>query len=126
MERQVIFIFCVTAIAVLAGTWIGIPLLNLLYDVRLEPYRLEFTLLFLGGALFAISSFCAVMLTVTGRRNEMAAVYLLISLCSCFGGKYLLELYGIAGAAILYLILNLGIILCFLLVLRKDLYEEKK
>ena len=56
----------------------------------------------------------------------MAAVYLLISLCSCFGGKYLLELYGIAGAAILYLILNLGIILCFLLVLRKDLYEEKK
>lgn len=122
---QSVFILCVAAAAIPAGVWLGLPALNILYDVNLNPYRMEFSLLFLGGAIFAISSFLTVMLTVTGRRKEMAFVYLLISLCSFLGGKYLLKLYGIVGAAMLYLVLNLMTVFCFLFVLRKDLYEEK-
>lgn len=125
MQMQSVFILGVTVIAVAGGIWLGIPLLNLLYHVELGPYRIEFAVLFLGGAFFALASFLAVLLTVTGRRKEMAKVYVLISLCSLCCGKYLLECYKVAGAAVLYLLLNLMTVFCFLFVLRKDLYEEK-
>lgn len=125
MQIQCVVILCITALAIPGGIWVGIPVLNLLYHVELRPYRIEFAVLFLGGSLFALASFLAVLLTVTGRRKEMAAVYITVSLCSFWAGRYLLEQYGIAGAAVLYLILNLMIALCFLAVLRKDLYEEK-
>lgn len=124
MFQQMLFILAVTIPAILIGILFGIPVLNLLFNVNLEAYKTEFAVLFLGGALYAISSFFSVLLTVMRKQRVIADIYIAVSVCALVSGKNLLGKYGIRGASVLYFLVNLGIGICFMILLLKYLREK--
>lgn len=103
----------ITALVLLGGYFLGIPVLSLIYGVDLDDYTAEFMVLLLGGGVYALVSFMMVMLTTIRSRNIIAAGFAAGTLCALISGKFLVAMSGILGAAYLYLITNSVIFLLF-------------
>ena len=103
----------ITAIVLLGGYFLGIPVLSLIYGVELDDYTAEFMVLLLGGGVYALASFMMIMLTTVRSGSIIAASFAAGTLCALFSGKLLVEMSGMMGAAYLYLITNSVIFLLF-------------
>ena len=103
----------ITALVLIGGYLLGIPVLSLIYGVDLDDYTAEFMVLLLGGGVYALVSFMMVMLTTVRSRNIIAAGFAAGTLCALISGKLLVAMSGIMGAAYLYLITNSVIFLLF-------------
>ena len=103
----------ITAIVLLGGYFLGIPVLSLIYGVELDDYTAEFMVLLLGGGVYALASFMMIMLTTVRSGSIIAAGFAAGTVCALLSGKLLVELSGMMGASYLYLITNSVIFLLF-------------
>ncbi len=104
--RQYLIVAAITAVVIAGGVWIGIPLLSLLYNLDLSPYRAEFAVILLGGGMYALVSFIMVPITAMRLQRCISWGFLAASVLSVLIGRPLILAHGIMGAAILYLVLN--------------------
>ena len=103
----------ITALVLLGGYCLGIPVLSLIYGVDLDDYTAEFMVLLLGGGVYALASFMMIMLTTVRSGSIIAAGFAAGTVCALLSGKLLVELSGMMGASYLYLITNSVIFLLF-------------
>lgn len=103
----------ITALVLLGGYFLGIPVLSLIYGVDLDDYTAEFMVLLLGGGVYALASFMMIMLTTVRSGSIIAAGFAAGTVCALLSGKLLVELSGMMGASYLYLITNSVIFLLF-------------
>lgn len=103
----------ITALVLLGGYFLGIPVLSLIYGVDLDDYTAEFMVLLLGGGVYALASFMMIMLTTVRSGSIIAAGFAAGTVCAILSGKFLVELSGMMGASYLYLITNSVIFLLF-------------
>ena len=103
----------ITALVLIGGYFLGIPVLSLIYGVDLDDYTAEFMVLLLGGGVYALASYMMIMLTTVRSRNIIAAGFAAGTLCALLSGKFLVEKSGMMGASYLYLITNALIFLLF-------------
>ena len=103
----------ITALVLLGGYFLGIPVLSLIYGVDLDDYTAEFMVLLLGGGVYALASFMMIMLTTVRSGSIIAAGFSAGTVCALLSGKFLVELSGMMGASYLYLITNSVIFLLF-------------
>lgn len=102
IARQVLIIFCVTAMAMAGGYVLGIPVLSILYAVDLSGYRMELVLLLLGGGMLALVNFFTMVITVTRYQKHLIWGYVIISLAFLAKGKAIASGYGIRGISCFY------------------------
>lgn len=116
--RQYVIVFALTAVVIAGGLLVGIPLLSLLYNVDLAPYRVEFAVILLGGGIYALVSFLMVPITAMRFQKCVTWGFLIAAVGSILIGRHLIPAKGVMGAAVLYLILNAALAvyftLCFL------------
>lgn len=104
--KQYMIVLGLTGIVVVAGAFLGIPVLSFLYSVDLFAYKLEFIILLMGGGLYALASFIMVPITIIRFQKCIAIGFVLASAVSLLLGRYLVIHYGIFGASVLYLFIN--------------------
>ena len=95
---------------------IGIPILSLLYNTDLHEYRNELLILLLGGGFLAISGLLNIVVTIMRFQSALLWGYFVVSILAFLFSNYIIDLYGIAGAAWLYTGL-MGILCIFFLVI---------
>ena len=123
--RHMLFIAALTAVMIVAGCRIGLPVLSGLYGVDLRPYQKEFMILVAGGSLFTVSSYQIVLLTTMRRQRGVlwgcgAAVLVYLAL-----GGTVSRQAGFTGACVLYVAANLLMAAVFLLfLLRRENLSE--
>ena len=103
----------ITALVLIGGYFLGIPVLSLIYGVDLDGCTAEFMVLLLGGGVYAMVSFMMIMLTTVRSRNIIAVGFAAGTLCALLSGKLLVAKSGMMGASYLYLITNALIFLLF-------------
>ena len=105
--KQYLVVLGITLVVMAGGALLGIPVLSLMYNVDLAPYKVEFLLLLLGGGIYALVTF--VMVPITAMRFQKCIPYGFIgaSVLSLVLGRFIVPARGILGAAYIYLILNL-------------------
>ena len=105
--KQYLVVLGITFVVMVGGYLLGIPVLSLMYNVDLAPYKVEFLLLLLGGGIYALVTF--VMVPITAMRFQKCIPYGFIgaSVLSLVLGRFIVPARGIMGAAYIYLILNL-------------------
>jgi len=86
---------------------LGIPVLSLLYNADLAPYKLEFILLLLGGGIYALVTFIMVPITAMRFQKCIPFGFIGAAVLSVALGTWIVPAHGIIGAAWLYVILNL-------------------
>ncbi len=107
----------ITAVTLLAGGVLGIPVLSLLYDVELAGYKADMMILIIAGGFNAISIILYYALTVMRRQVDIFVGYIITFICSIAVPVMLVGKHGIRGAAMSYLIVMCLLTIIFALVL---------
>lgn len=117
VKNQTLIIMLITIICVIGGSLLGIPILSLLYNTVLEPYKLELVILLLGGGMLALAGFYGIILTIIRCQKFMLWCYVFVAaLAYLFSDKFVRN-FRLLGASFLYLVFmicltgTLGIIL---------------
>lgn len=102
----------------IAGAWLlGIPVLNLIYAVDLEPYKTELLILIVGGGLNAAGILVYYGLVVMRQQKRIFGCYLLTFLITCILPFLLVKRMQIRGAAVAFVLVMLLQLLVFLALL---------
>lgn len=104
--KQYLVVAGITVLAVVGGVIVGIPLLSILYNIDLAPYRMEFVVMLLGGGVYALVSFIMVPITAMRFQKCISYGFIAASVLSIVLGRWFIQSWGVMGAAILYLVLN--------------------
>lgn len=110
----VFWILIVTAGAVAAAYFLGIPVLSWLYAEDLSAFRPELLMVMLGGGLSAASTILYYVITVMRRQFSLLIGYGIAGTLSLFLAPLMVREYGIRGAALSYIIAMAVLLLAFL------------
>lgn len=103
----------IVTIAMLAFmAWLGVPIINALYGLDFEPFRTHLYLMIIAGGVTAAIDFLYQVITVQRRQGTVMKLYLLTFVISLVSTFFLINMLGLKGAVIAYLLE-----MCILLVL---------
>lgn len=125
--KHCLVILGLTLFIIIVGLIVGLPILAWLYNTNLMNYNKAFAILLLGGGFYAVANYMIVPITIIREQRILAFGYGIATIVNLLLGKFFLSNMGMLGAALLYLIINIGLVvfyLSFLLIIVK--LEMKK
>lgn len=119
-------IFLLTVIA-MAGAWaIGVPVLGVISNVELKPYKSGLLFIVLGGGFFAVMNLFYYVLVIMKKQKGIFFGYVPVCILSFFLSFWLVGVGGINGAAFSYMLEMLILMLCFMgQAIRMFIAEER-
>lgn len=123
---QIFYIVLITGICMIAAYLIGIPVLSFLYHTDLTPYKKELLILLLGGGFLGASGLLNAAITIMRKQKALLWGYLAVAVVALFLSKVSVKMWGMLGASMLYMILMLGLCMCFAVILIKGMLDAKK
>lgn len=103
--RQLLVIAGITLLAIAVALTIGCPVLGILFNADVSPFRTELTILMVGGGMLALVNFFSVVVTVMRYQKHLIAGYVIIAVLALLLAQKAVLGYGLRGAAVLYTIL---------------------
>lgn len=97
-------IIAIGVLAFIVGTFLGVPVLNLVYGVQLESYLFSLQLIIVGATFMAIITTLSTALTTFRNTKVQFYIYLVVSIVIYFLTGILVDQFGTTGAACSYLI----------------------
>lgn len=110
---QIIIVLGITCVCIMGAYLCGIPILSILYNTDLSPYKSELLILLLGGGFLALSGLLVITITIIRFQNSITFGYVIVSLLAYILSESVVKQYLIKGAASLYLILMVTLCLVF-------------
>lgn len=102
MLKLIAAIAGLTVMIALGGYVIGLDLLELIYGVDLETYRVLFAILLLFGGIAAIDAFLVTTLTIMRKQKLIVVAYTVAALLNLLIADWLLQNYQLWGAGMVY------------------------
>lgn len=102
---QVLIIVGITLACIAAAWLLGVPVLNLLYNTELAPYRGDLLVLLAGGGFLAAATLFTTGLTIIRWQNKLIPGYVVVSLAALLLCTPAVRAAGIDGASWIYLAL---------------------
>lgn len=103
--KQILIVFGITAVCIFGAYIFGVPILSLLYNTDLQPYKMELLILLLGGGFLGASGVLNTAITIIRCQSALAIGYAIVSLIAFSLSNYIVKWYGIMGASVLYVAL---------------------
>ena len=112
IQKMIIIVCGITAVILIGGGTVGIPILTWLYGVNLKPYRVPFLILLAGGGITGIISILTYTITVMRKQQIIAILYGCVAVIAQVITGIMVKRYEITGATVTYTgaMLLLGII----------------
>ncbi|WP_171300905.1 oligosaccharide flippase family protein [Enterococcus cecorum] len=101
IKIQVLLII-LTATFLVLGELLGVPVINFLYEVNINLYRLEFAVLIVSGGFSSLATFYVYIITVFSKSKFLFWVYGLVSILSTLFSNYLVQNFELFGATLIY------------------------
>ena len=95
----------ITVICIIGAYLLGIPVLSILYNTDLSPYKKELLILLLGGGFLGLSGLLNTVITIIRFQNSLMWAYAIVAVFACLYSRQIVEQYEMMGAAVLYTIL---------------------
>lgn len=115
--RQFAVVLGLTIIVMIAGAWLGIPVLSYIYGVDLTFLKKEFLLLLVGGGVYALVSYLTVVLTTVRMQKWLAVGFIVATMLYGVLGGIFANKWSVWGVALLYLLLNAALTIWFIICL---------
>lgn len=114
--RQVGVIVAITVVCVVGAAVVGPPVLGLLYHTDLEGWRLELSVLVLGGGFLALAQLFTMGITIMRRQRLLTPGYVIVAIVSWAASVPLVGAFGIRGASVCYIACMIVLALWFALL----------
>lgn len=119
-------VFMITVFCIAAAAILGIPVLSILFHANLSAYRMDLLILLAGGGFSALAALMNAMATVMRRQNGLLAGYVVTALLASAVSSAVVQMDGIRGASILFLLLMEMQCICFGVVMIRGIRRAKK
>ena len=123
--KLIIIITLLGIITTILGVFIGLPIMQLIYGIKLTEYRLCFTIILCGAIFYSISYLLSNILISIRKNIAQSIVYLILSLISFVIAPIIVK-SGIFSASLLYAIQMLILIIFFLIIVYYNFNKEVK
>lgn len=124
--KQILIVAGITLICELGAYILGIPVLSILYNTNLKPYKTELIILLLGGGFLALSGLLVTIMTIIRIQGRQAIGYIIVAIFAYTLSPIFVRKYEIMGAATLYLLLMILLCLIFSILLWFGLKSKKE
>ena len=121
---QVFIIIGITIICIVGAWAIGVPVLNLLYNTELAPYKGDLLLLLVGGGFLATATLFTTGLTIIRRQNRLIPGYAAVSIAALALCNPAVASGGIHGASLIYLVLMAALTVWFGMVFALEIRKS--
>ncbi|MCI9272484.1 MAG: lipopolysaccharide biosynthesis protein [Clostridiales bacterium] len=103
IKKVLISLFFITGLVLVAGYFLGIPVLSWFYNLDLSAYRTELMVVLLGGGLSAVTTVLYYLVTVMRKQYCILVGYAVPFLLSFFLVPLFVRNWDLMGAALAYL-----------------------
>ena len=114
---QIVVVFLITIVCIVGAYICGIPVLSVLYNTDLSPYKIELLILLLGGGFLGLSGVLGAVIIIMRYQKALAFGYGGVSAVAFVVSNGIVKSYGIMGASALYTILMMLLCVFFLIII---------
>lgn len=124
---QVLTIVMITLVCILGAYLLGVPVLSVMYNTDLAPYKKELLVLLIGGGFLGLSGLLCSVITIIRFQKSIAWGYAVVAVLAYLLSGRVVGKYEIMGASVLYVALMGILCICFsILFIIGILIEVKK
>lgn len=130
--RKIIGVTALVGIlALICAYFLGLPILELMYGIKLDGYLFSFLIIIIGACLYTIATVFSNSLIVIRKTRIQFYIYLFVTIFSYIVSDIVIKRYGFMGATYSYLfmmmlLLILYIISFIVIINKKEIWEENK
>lgn len=106
--------------------FLGIPILNVIYNLKLDDYLIDLLLILLGSTFFALSYVISNILIALRKNTFQVIIYIIISFFTYFISNMLVNIHNIHGAIYSYLITMIMLFLFYFIYYCFEIWRIKK
>ena len=122
--KMVLILTIITFFIIFVSSLIGIPILNILYNVDLNQYKIHLIILLISGLFYACSTVIFYAIGTIRKQKSTTIVYGITAIVAIAISNILVKKFAIFGATVstllIMLILLLGMIIAFVYGYRKS------
>ncbi|MDY5110096.1 lipopolysaccharide biosynthesis protein [Faecalicoccus sp.] len=111
--KVVSLVFLISLLIIIGAYFLGVPVLQLIYGVKLDGYKGAFMILMLAGCLTGLNAVLVFIVTVLRKQRYILFVYIVSLICSQIMISPLMKNFGFVGSTLDYL---LGIVIISILL----------
>lgn len=100
--RQILVIVSLVLCIILVGYWLGIPVLNIFYNAKLEEYKSSFIILLIGSGFLAMEGYLQAILTIMRKQQWLVIGFLISAVSALLLARPIVLKRGVMGASMLY------------------------
>ena len=131
IKKIILVTLIVGLVAIICGYFVGIPILELLYNIKLKKYVLSLIIIIAGACLYTISSIFSNALIVVRKTRIQFYIYIIVTVLSYIISDLIIRMYGFNGAVYSYLFMMMLLLVLYILsfiniVRQKKIWEENK
>lgn len=121
-----IFILIIGALSLAAAYFLGIPVLELVYNLNLNEYKAELLIIISASIIYSIAFILNNALIALRKTLAPAICYLIVAIIEFFLVNYLVLKYVLLGASIAYFVSMLLILVIYILIYFGVIRKEKQ
>lgn len=126
INRQILIIFGLLALALLVSVTIALPILSFLFSVDLNAYKMELCVIMVGGAMLAFATYFSTIIAIIREQKSLMICYITVSIIAKLLSKTLIVKYEMIGASVLYAIVMLLLAAALYIVVKRGLKTFNK
>lgn len=100
--KQIMYITLLFICMIVGGWFLGIPILSILYNTKLDEYKVAFMVLLIGSGFLATEGYVASVIVLMRKQSYLLIGYGISTLTALFCSNHVVMNYGVIGAAVLY------------------------
>ncbi len=113
------------AIALTVCYFIGIPILQIIFQLDLSPYTITLELIILASIFYSMALILSSLLTILNENRRQTYIYLIAAIIATITSITLIPSHSINGATYSFLISSLVLITFYIALLQIKLHEVK-
>lgn len=114
--KMSILITVVTIIIILLGRLVGLYLMSIIFNLNVNSFSLEFTVLLIAGGINSLINLLVFLLTVYKKQSLLSYVYLFAVIAASLYTPYLVKRISILGGSVSYF-LSVSLIAMILIII---------
>lgn len=110
------YIILLGLLALLVAYFLGIPFLNIIYNIKLNDYLKELLIIITGATFFGVCYFISNVLIVLEKNFSQAIIYTFVAIFSKILSSFLVSKIGILGACLTYLVIMFTLFITYIIL----------
>lgn len=126
VRNMMLSLIFIGVLACLCGLTIGIPVLNIMYGINLNAYRIHLVIVLIGTTFYTLANVYSQVLVLLNVHKEQTIIYLIMTVVSTIICYVLISAFKLTGAIYAYLIFMAILLIMYLFLYYKTLNKYKR